>query len=69
MALPSPARPSASGHVLPGEHIGTDKQVQGCAGEGLKLEGPSPRLRARLLVVTCKMLYFGKYYLIDGLHL
>ena len=35
----------------PREPAGTDKQAQGCAGEGLNPEGLSPRLRARLLAV------------------
>ena len=47
--------PHASGHVFPREPVGTDKQAQGCAGEGLKPEGLSPRLRARLLAVTCSL--------------
>ena len=36
----------------------TSKQAQGCAGEGLNPEGISPRLRARMLAVTCKMSLF-----------
>ena len=48
--------------------VGTEKQAQGCAGEGLNPEGISPRLRARLLAVTCKMLLFESLIL-DGLHL
>ena len=34
---------------FPRDHVGTDKQAQGCTGEGLKPEGLSPRLRARVL--------------------
>ena len=35
--------------------LGADKQAQGCAGEGLKPEGLSPRLRASLQAVTCSL--------------
>ena len=48
--------------------VGTDKQAQGCAGEGLNPEGLSPRLRARVLAVTCKMLLF-QCLILDRLHL
>ena len=34
-------------------YVGTYKQAQGRACEGLHPEGISPRLRARLLAVTC----------------
>ena len=35
--------------------VGTEKQAQGCAGEGVQPEGLSLRLRARMLAVTCEM--------------
>ena len=55
--------PENSLYSLPREPVGTDKQAQGCAGEGLQPEELSPRLRARLLAVTCKNIPFGKYHL------
>ena len=42
-------------YSLPHGPVGTDKQAQGCTGEGLTPEGLSPRLRTRLLAVTCKI--------------
>jgi hypothetical protein len=39
----------------PSRAAGTDKQAQGCAGEGLNPEGISPRLRARVLATTGAM--------------
>ena len=53
---------------VPREHVGTDKHVQGCAGEEIIPEGHSPRLRARMLAVTCKMSLFESLIL-DRLHL
>ena len=38
--------------------VGADKKAQGCTGEGLKPEGLSPRLRARMQAVTCEMVHF-----------
>ena len=43
----------------PSRAAGTDKQAQGCAGEGLKPEGLSPRVRARVLAVTGEMSLFA----------
>ena len=60
----------AAGKVLvfaPSLAVGTDKQAEGCVGEGLNPEGISPRLRARMLAVTCKMLLFESLIL-DRLH-
>ena len=44
--------------LRPSRTAGTDKQAQGCAGEGLKPEGLSPRVRARVLAVTGEMALF-----------
>ena len=57
--------------LAPSWAVGTDKQAQGCAGEGLNPEGispDSPRLRARMLAVTCEMSLFESIIL-GRLHL
>ena len=54
--------------LAPARPAGRDKHAQGCAGEGLKPKELSPRLRARLLAVTCDMSLLESIIL-DRLHL
>ena len=42
---------------------GTDKQAQGCAGEGLKPEGLSPQEGVRVLSDHAQNVPFGEYHL------